>query len=229
MFITNGPLAEVLVVFASTDKAAKHFGVTGFIVEKGFKGFSVGKHLHKLGVRASTTSELIFEDCEVPEENMLGAPGAGFLVAVGALEWDRSALLAPFVGGMKRGLRVCAEYALARHQFGRPIADFQAVQKKLAEMKVTLEIARLLTYRVAWCKDQGRPLNHLEASMAKLFLGEWGMRFASEAVQIHGGYGFIHEYEVERMFRDAKLAQIGGGTSEIQRMVIARMMKEEAR
>ena len=103
------------------------------------------------------------------------------------------------------------------------------MQKKLAEMKVTLEVARLLAYRVAWCKDQGRPLNHLEASMAKLFLGEWGMRFASEAVQIHGGYGFIHEYPVERMFRDAKLAQIGGGTSEIQRMVIARMMKEEGR
>ena len=227
MFITNGPLANVLVVFATTDKSAKHFGITGFIVEKDFPGFSVGKHLRKLGVRSSTTSELIFEDCEVPEENLLGAPGAGFLMALGALEWDRSALLAPFVGGMQAALDTCCRYALDRRQFGRSIAEFQAVKKKLAEMRTTLEIARLFVYRVAWCKDQGRPLNHLEAAMAKLFIGDWGMRFASEALQIHGGYGYIHEYPVERFFRDAKLAQIGGGTSEIQRMVIARMMREE--
>ena len=128
---------------------------------------------------------------------------------------------------MERSLEVCAKYAVDREQFGRSIGRFEAVQKKLAEMKTIYEIARLLTYRVAWCKDQGRPLNHLEASLAKLWVGDWGMKFASEAVQIHGGYGYIHEYPVERMFRDAKLAQIGGGTSEIQRTVIARMMKEE--
>lgn len=227
MFITNGPIADVLVVYASTDKSAKHFGISGFIIEKDFPGFSVGKELHKMGVRASTTGELIFEDCEVPEENLLGQAGAGFLMALGTLEWDRSALLAPFVGGMEKILEDCCKYALNREQFGRPIAKFEAIQAKLAEMKTFHEIARLMVYRIGWCKDQGRPLNHLEASLAKLFIGEQGNRFADHAVQIHGGYGYIHEYPVERFFRDARLAAIGGGTSEIQRMVIARLMKEE--
>ena len=226
MFITNGPIAQVAVIFALTDRAAGYLGISAFIVEKGMPGFSAGKKLNKMGVRSSTTSELILEDVEVPGENLLGQEGGGFLIALGALEWDRSALLAPFVGGMERALADCAKYALVRKQFGRPISKFQAIQHKIADMKVFVEAARLLVYRVAWNKDQGRALNHLEASVAKLFIGDWGMPMASEAVQIHGGYGYIHEYPVERYFRDAKLAQIGGGPSEIQRMVISKILKE---
>jgi butyryl-CoA dehydrogenase len=226
MFVTNGPIAEVAVVFASTNPRAGPQGVSAFIVQKGTPGLAVGKLLHKLGVRSSATSELAFSDAEVPAENLLGQEGAGFAIAVGALEWDRSALLAPFIGAMSRALSDCAAHALERKQFGRPIAEFQAVQHKLADMKVFVEAARLLTYRVAWSKDQGRALNHLEASVAKLFVGEFGTAAASEAVQVFGGYGYMHDYPVERLFRDAKLAQIGGGTSEIQRLVISRLLRE---
>jgi alkylation response protein AidB-like acyl-CoA dehydrogenase len=225
MFITNGPVAQVAVVFAVTDKSAGHFGISGFIVEKGTPGFSAGKKLNKLGVRSSTTSELVLDDVEIPAENILGNEGEGFMIALGALEWDRSALLAPFVGAFQKALNDCARYSLDRKQFGRPIAEFEAIKHKLADLKVFVEAARMLVYRIAWNKDQGRPLNHLEASVAKLFVGDWGMQSASEAVQIHGGYGFMHEYPVERIFRDAKLGQIGGGTSEIQRMVISRILK----
>ena len=224
MFITNGPIADVVVVYATQDPSRKHEGVSAFIIEKDFEGYSSGKKLRKMGVRTSTTSELIFDDCRVPEENLLGEEGAGFMMALRTLEWDRSALLAPFVGGAEYILEQCARYALDRKQFGRPIAKFQAIQHKLADMKITLEVAKLLVYRVAWCKDQGLPLNHLEASVAKLFVGDWGMKMASEAVQIHGGYGLMQEYPVERFFRDIKLGQIGGGTSEIQKLVISKLM-----
>lgn len=225
MFITNGPIADVLVVIASTDPSKKALGISAFIVEKGYKGFRTGKPLRKMGCRASPTSELVFEDCKVPLENLLGQEGDGFVkVALGALEWDRSSLMAPFVGGMRYLLDLCVSYANQRIQFDRPIARFQAIQHKLAEMKLIYEASRLLVYRVAWCKDKGRPLNHLEAATAKLFVGEAGMRLAHEAVQIHGGYGYIHEYPVERAFRNARLASIGGGTSEIQRAIIARMI-----
>jgi butyryl-CoA dehydrogenase len=225
MFITNGPIADVLCVYATVNRELKHMGITGFIVEKGFPGFSVGKKLNKMGVRASTTSELIFEDCVVPKENLLGEEGKGFLAALGTLEWDRSALLAPTVGGFEYILEQCARYAKERKQFGKPIAEFQAIQHKLADIKVFIEALRLLIYRVAWYKDQGRPLNHLEAAIAKLMAGDWGMLCASEAVQIHGGYGYIHEYPVERLFRDTKLGSIGGGTSEIQKTIISKMMR----
>jgi hypothetical protein len=225
MFITNGPIAQVVVVIASTDREKKAAGVTAFIVEKDDSGFRPGKPLKKMGCRASPTSELVFEDCRVPLDRQLGAEGDGFMkVALGALEWDRSALMAPFVGGMRYALDACVAYARQRVQFDRPIARFQAIQHKLADMKVTYEASRLLIYRVAWCKDRGRPLNHLEAATAKLFVGEAGMRLAHEAVQIHGGYGYIHEYPVERVFRNARLASIGGGTSEIQRAIVARMI-----
>lgn len=225
MFITNGPIAEVICVYATINRDLKHMGITGFIVEKDFKGFSVGKKLNKMGVRASTTSELIFEDCEVPKESLLGEEGQGFMAALGTLEWDRSALLAPTVGGFDFILEQCARYAKERKQFGRSIADFQAIQHKLADIKVFIEGLRLLIYRVAWYKDQGRPLNHLEAAIAKLMAGDWGMLCASDAVQIHGGYGYIHEYPVERIFRDTKLGSIGGGTSEIQKTIIAKLMR----
>jgi len=224
MFITNGPVADVAVVYARTGKEGRHGGVSAFIVEKGTPGFSAGKNLIKMGVRTSHTSELIFEDCEIPEGNLLGEEGAGFLMAMQTVEWDRSALLAPFVGGMTYVLRKCAEYAGARYQFGRPIAEFQAIKHKLADIKIFIEAARSLCYRIAWCKDQGRPLNHLEAAVAKLFVGDWGLKPADEAMTLFGGYGYCHEYEVERYFRDGRLAPVGGGTSEIQKMIISKLI-----
>jgi len=227
MFITNGPIADVLVVYATIDKNLKHMGLTGFVVEKGFKGFAVGKQLNKMCVRTSTTSELIFEDCEVPVENRLGDEGAGFFMAMGTVEWDRSALLAPMVGGAEFALEVCARYAKDRYQFGKPIATFPAVKHMLADMKIFAEAARMLVYRIACKKDQGGELSHLEASSTKLWVGDYGMMCADRAVQIHGGYGLMHEYPVERFFRDTRLGSIGGGTSEIQRTIIARMMMQQ--
>jgi len=222
MFITNGPIADVLVIIAVTQKEKKTAGISAFIVEKGFPGFSVGRELKKMGVKASTTGELIFEDCPVPAENILGKEGDGFFIALGTVEWDRSTLMAPFLGGLEYALDACVKYAKERVQFGRPIASFQAIQHKLADMKVIIEATRLLIFRVAWLKDQGKFLNPMEAAEAKLFVGEFGMKAASDAVQIHGGYGLMHEYPVERIFRDAKLGAIGGGTSEIMRLVISR-------
>lgn len=224
MFITNGPISDVAVVYAKTGKDLKHAGISAFIVEKGTPGFSSGKNLIKMGVRTSHTSELIFEDCEIPEENLIGQEGAGFLMAMQTVEWDRSALLAPFVGGMTYVLRKCARYAKERHQFGRPIAGFQAIKHKLADIKIFIEAARSLCYRIAWCKDQGRQLNHLEAAVAKLFIGDWGLRPANDAVVLFGGYGYCHEYEVERYFRDSRLAPIGGGTSEITKKIISKLI-----
>lgn len=225
-FITNAPIAHVAVVFAITDQSAGHLGVSAFILEKGMKGLSTGQTWHKLGTRSSPISELVMDDVSVPSKNLLGQKGGGFLIALQALEWDRSALLAPFIGGMKKALNDGSNYALIREQFNRPIAKFEAIQHKIADIRVFVDAARLLVYRVAWNKDQGKPLNHLEAATAKLFVGDWGMPLASEAVQIFGGNGFTHEYPVERLFRDVKLAQIGGGTSEVQRLIISRILKE---
>lgn len=230
MFITNGPIGHVFIVFAVTDKAAGNKGISAFIVEKGFPGFSAGKELKKMGHRTSPTSELVFDQCEVPEENLLGPLHLGFL-AVGkeTLEWERSCMIAPIVGGMEFLLEQCITYAKQRQQFGQPIAHFQAIQQKLANMKVALEASRLLIYRVAWLKEQGRSAM-LEASIAKLFVTERMLKVVDDAVQIFGGYGYIHEYPVERAYRDAKLGTIGAGTSEVQKMIIIReMMKRYAR
>ncbi|NOZ87552.1 MAG: acyl-CoA dehydrogenase [Deltaproteobacteria bacterium] len=224
IFITNGPIADVAVVYATVNPAAKHAGISAFIVERGTKGFSVGAPLHKMGVRTSQTSELFFDDCEIPAENLIGSEGEGFLMAMQTVEWDRSALVAPFVGAMSYALKKCAQYASERRQFGRPIAEFQAVKEKLARMKIFIEAAKGLIFRIAWCKDQGRPLNHLEAAVAKLFIGDWSLEPANAAMSIMGGYGYCHEYEMERMFRDGRLAPIGGGTSEIQKMIISKLM-----
>ena len=222
MFITNGPIADVLVVIAVTDKEKKGAGISAFILDKNFPGYSVGRELKKMGVKASTTGELIFEDCPVPAENILRKEGDGFLIALGTVEWDRSTLMAPFLGGLEYALEASVRYAKERVQFGRPIASFQAIQHMLADIKVTIEATRLLIFRVAWLKDRGKLVNPVEAAVAKLFIGELGMKAASDAVQIHGGYGLMHEYPVERIFRDAKLGSIGGGTSEIMRMIISR-------
>ena len=224
MFITNGPVADVAVVYAKTEKDLKRTGISAFIVEKGTPGFSAGKNLIKMGVRSSHTSELIFDNCKIPVENRLGQEGDGWLMALQTVEWDRSALLAPFIGGMTYVLKKCARYAKERYQFGRPIAQFQAIKHKLADIKIFIEAARSLCYRIAWCKDQGRPLNHLEAAVAKLFVGDWSLGPANDAMMLHGGYGYCHEYEVERYFRDSRLAPIGGGTSDIQKRIIQKLL-----
>jgi alkylation response protein AidB-like acyl-CoA dehydrogenase len=224
MFITNGPIADVAVIYAKTERNSKRSGISAFVVEKGTPGFSSGKNLIKMGVRTSHTSELVFEDCTIPADNLIGEEGDGFEMAMQTVEWDRSALLAPFVGGMACVLNKCVSYAKKRHQFGRPIAEFQAVKHKLADIKIFIEAARTLCYRIAWCKDQGKPLNHLEAAVAKLFIGDWSLIPANEAVVLHGGYGYCHEYEVERYFRDSRLIPIGGGTSDIQKRIIAKLL-----
>jgi butyryl-CoA dehydrogenase len=224
MFITNGAIADVAVVYAKTDLSAGHAGISAFIVEKGTPGFSVGRQLIKMGVKTSPTSELIFEDCVIPVENLLGPEGNGFLMAMQTVEWDRSALLAPFVGAISFLIQRCTRYAQEREQFGRPIASFQGIKHKLADMKIFLEAARSLVYRIAWCKDQGRPLNHLEAAVAKLFVGDWSIGPTNDAMLIFGGYGYCHEYDVERVFRDGRLAPIGGGTSDVQKVIISRLM-----
>lgn len=225
MFITNGPIADVAVVYARTSQEGeRHEGISAFIVEKGTEGFTSGNKLNKMGVRTSYTSALFFEDCPVPTENLLGQEGAGFLMSMQTVEWDRSTLMAPFLGSMTYILEKSCRYGQERRQFGRPIADFQAVKHKIADIRIFLEAARSLIYRIAWCKDQGRPLNHLEAAVAKLFIGDGSLIPANHAVTIHGGYGYCHEYDVERIFRDSRLAPIGGGTSEIQKMIISRLM-----
>ncbi|MEW6259501.1 MAG: acyl-CoA dehydrogenase family protein [Thermodesulfobacteriota bacterium] len=224
MWITNGPIADVAVVYAKTNPEAQHAGISAFIVEKGTPGFSAGPPLIKMGVRTSHTSELIFQDCALPAENLLGKEGEGFLMAMQTVEWDRSALLAPFVGSATYLLKKCAQYAKGRVQFGRPIGQFQAIKHKLADIRIFGEAARALVYRIAWCKDQGRPLNHLEAAVAKLFVGDWSLKPTNDAVVLHGGYGYTHEFDVERIFRDSRLAPIGGGTSEIQKMIISKLM-----
>ncbi len=223
-FITNGPIGEVFVVLAKTDKEKGAAGITGFIVEKSFPGFSVGKEIHKTGNRSSPTSELIFENCEVPAENMLGEENQGFMgVALATLEWERSVMLAAAIGGQEVQLEQCIKYAKERKQFGRPIASFQAVQFMLADMKMWLETSRWILYKVAWNKDQGI-MDPLMASVSKLFITEVALKAARNAIQIHGGYGYTKEYAVERSYRDAQLGVLGGGTSEIQRWIIGRLL-----
>ncbi len=225
MFITNGPIADLCIVIAVTDKEkGPNGGISAFIVEKDFEGFAVGKHLDKMGNRTSPTSELIFSDCRVPAENLLGPEGYGYFeVAKATLEWERAIMVAPHVGTMEANLERCIQYSKERVQFGQPIGKFQAIQHKLADMKCLLDASRLLVYRVAWMKDQGLPAM-LEAAVCKLFVTDAAFKVACEAVQIFGGYGYIREYPVERTLRDAKLGLIGAGTSEIQKMVISRML-----
>ncbi len=224
IFITNGSIADVAVIYAKTSPEGGHAGISAFIVEKGTPGFSVSRNLHKMGVRTSPTSELAFEDCLIPHENLLGFEGAGFLMAMQTVEWDRSALIAPFIGSVQNVLEKCVRYSQEREQFGRAIGQFDAVKEKIANLKIFMEAARTLVYRIAWCKDQGRPLNHLEAAVAKLFVGDWSLAPLNDAVLLHGGYGYTDEYEVERVFRDGRLAPIGGGTSDIQKLVISKLM-----
>ena len=223
-WITNGPNAHQFIVTAVTDPEAapSSLGISTFIVDADSPGFRVGRKLDKLGCRTSPTSELFFEDCRIPADALLGPENMGFiLVAKLILGWERTCLLAPALGGMWHGMETATRYALQREQFGRPIAKFQAIQEKIANMRVDYEVSWGLLYRVADLLDRDEPVL-LEAATVKTFLSEASVRGAEEVVQIHGGYGFSKEYLVERAYRDAKLATIGAGTSEIQRGLIAR-------
>lgn len=220
-FITNGHYADVVVVIAATDKSRGTHGLSAFIVEKGTKGFRPGKKENKLGLRASDTSELIFEDCEIPRENLLGVEGEGFIDAMRVLDGGRISIAGLSLGIARGALDAALKYVKERRQFGKAIAEFQGIQWKLADMSTELDAARLLTQRAAALKDAGRKVTR-ESAMAKLFSSEVAVRICDQAVQLFGGYGFIKDYPVEKFYRDVKLCTIGEGTSEIQRMVIAR-------
>jgi alkylation response protein AidB-like acyl-CoA dehydrogenase len=220
-FITNGRYADVSVVIAVTEKGAGTHGLSAFIVEKGTKGFRPGRKENKLGLRASDTSELIFEDCEVPAENLLGAEGEGFVDAMRILDGGRISIAALALGIARGALDAAVKYVKERRQFGKAIAEFQGTQWKIADLATELDAARLLTLRAAVLKEAGRKVTR-ESSMAKLFAAETAVKICNEAVQMFGGYGFIKDYPVEKFYRDVKVCTIGEGTSEIQRMVIAR-------
>ena len=222
-FITNGGIADTAVVMAVTDRAAGKKGISAFVVERGTKGFRSGKKEDKLGVRSSDTSELVFEDCRVPDGNLVGKPGLGFVDTLKILDRGRIGIAAFSIGIAQSALEASMRYALERKQFGHPIADFQAIQTKIADMATKVEAARLLTRRAAALADAGKD-HTAESSMAKLFASEAAVEVALDAIQIHGGYGYVKEYPVERYLRDAKLGTIGEGTSEVQRMVIARQL-----
>jgi alkylation response protein AidB-like acyl-CoA dehydrogenase len=220
-FITNASVGGVAVVMARTDPERKARGISTLVVEKGTPGFSAGRPYRKLGLHASDTAELIFEDARVPADHLLGEPGQGFVQAMQVLEGGRIAMAAMAVGIAQAAVDQSVKYMKQRSAFGRTLAEFNGLQGMLAEVATEVEVARLLTLRAAWLKDAGQPAMHA-AAMAKVFASEAAMKAASKAVQIHGGAGYITEFPVERIFRDAKLTEIGEGTSEIQRMVIAR-------
>jgi alkylation response protein AidB-like acyl-CoA dehydrogenase len=220
-FITNGGHADCAVVLAVTDKEKGTKGISAFVVEKGTKGFRPGRKENKLGLRASDTSELIFEDCEIPAENLVGKLGEGFKDAMRVLDGGRISIAALSLGMARGALDAAMKYAQERRQFGKAISEFQAIQFKLADMATELDAAWLLTMRAAQMKDAGKKVT-LESAMAKLYASEAACRICDEGVQIHGGYGFIKDYPAEKFYRDVRLCPIGEGTSEIQRMVIAR-------
>jgi len=220
IFITNGGVADTFVVFAMTDKTQGTRGITAFIVEKEFPGFSIGKHEDKLGIRASSTTELVFENCIVPKENMLGKEGRGFGIAMKTLDGGRIGVAAQALGIAEGALEEATKYMKERKQFGKPLSAFQGLQWMVAELDVKIEAAKLLVYKAAFNKDNGLPYT-VEAARAKLFASETAMEVTTKAVQIFGGYGYTKEYPLERMMRDAKITEIYEGTSEVQRMVIA--------
>jgi len=225
-FCTNGHYADVLVVVAVTDRAAHTHGLSAFIVEKATNGFRPGKKENKLGLRASDTAELIFEDCFLPSDSLLGHEGDGFIDAMRILDGGRISIAALSLGMAQGAYEAALNYSKERKQFGRAISEFQAIQWKLADMATEIDAARLLTLRAACLKDAGAKTT-LESSMAKLYASEVAVRCANEGVQIHGGYGFIKDYPAEKFYRDVKLCTIGEGTSEIQRLVIARQLLKD--
>ncbi|MGC8578634.1 MAG: acyl-CoA dehydrogenase family protein [bacterium] len=226
-FITNGPVADYYVVVAYTDKEKKRDGISLFLVDNGTKGFSRGKPLDKLGVRGSPTSELFFDDCEIPEENLLGEVNNGFYQLVQTLTHGRIGMAVYSLGIAQACLEECINYSQERTAFGRKLAYFQDIHFKIADMKMYIDVARELIYKAAWMLQQDDPQAVLFASLAKLFISEHATKIASDAVQIFGGYGYIKGYRVERLYRDAKLGEIGEGTSELQRAIITRFVEEQ--
>ena len=223
IFITNGGIADIYVVFALTDPESKQRGTSAFIVESDTPGFSVGKKESKLGIRSSPTTEIMFEECRIPVENLLGEEGQGFKIAMQTLDGGRNGIAAQAVGIAQGALDASVDYARERHQFGKPIAAQQGIGFKLADMATNVEAARLLTYQAAWLESEGLPYGK-ESAMSKVFAGDTAMKVTTEAVQVFGGYGYTKDYPVERFMRDAKITQIYEGTQEIQRLVISRML-----
>jgi alkylation response protein AidB-like acyl-CoA dehydrogenase len=223
-FTTNGTYADICVAMAVTDKSKDSHGISAFILEKRTSGFRPGKKENKLGMRASDTSEVIFTDCRIPSGQLLGPLGEGFIGSLKILDGGRISIAALALGMAQGALEAATRYALQRKQFGKAIAEFQAIQFKLADMATEVEAARLLVYQAAWLADQKNVRFTRESSMAKLFASEVAVRVANECVQVHGGYGFIKDYPAEKYYRDVKLCTIGEGTSEIQRLVIARQL-----
>ena len=223
MFVTNAPIADMAVVFATVDPKRGMWGVTGFLVDMGTPGFSVSKHIEKMGLRTSPMGELVMENCFIPEENRLGSEGAGSRIFNHSMEWERSCILASNLGAMERQLETSITYARERSQGGQPIGKYQSVANRIVDMKVRLETARLLLYKVAWLKKIGKPAV-MEAAMAKLYMSEMFVASGLDAIRTMGGYGYMTEFEVERDLRDAIGGTIYSGTSDIQRNIIARLL-----
>lgn len=223
VFVSNGPVADIYLVFANVDPALGANGVTGFLVERDTPGLSLGKHTIKMGIRTSPMCEVFFEDCAVPEANRLGKEGAGKMLFADSMSWERGCILAGAVGAMRRLLETSIAYANSREQFGQTIGKFQMIQSKLVDMKIRLETARALLYQSGWQKSRGKSV-YLEAAMAKLYISESWIECARHAMQIHGGYGYTVEYEIERELRDSLASTLYSGTSEIQRTIIASLM-----
>lgn len=223
MFVTNAPVADMAVVFATTNPARKMWGITAFVVDMDTPGFSVSRDIEKMGLRTSPMGELIFEDCFIPEENRLGPEGAGARMFNDSMEWERSCILGSHIGAMERQLEESIRYAREREQYGQPIGKFQSVANRIVDMKVRLETARLLLYKVAWLKKQGKAAS-MEAAMAKLYLSQAFVQSGLDAVATLGGYGYMTEFEVERDLRDAIGGTIYSGTSDIQRNIIAQLL-----
>ncbi|MCK9417945.1 MAG: acyl-CoA dehydrogenase family protein [Nitrospirae bacterium] len=219
-FITNAPIADVLLVFAVTDASKKFAGMSVFLVEKDFPGYSLGRREELMGLKTCPLGEVILRDCEVPAKNLLGKEGAGAAIFNSEMDWERSCLFATHVGAMERMLDECVEYAKVRQQFGKPIGNYQSISHKIADMKVRLELSRLVLYQAAWMKAQGKRAQ-MESAMAKLFISESYVQSSLDAIQIHGAYGYSTEFDFERNLRDAIGGKIYSGTSEVQRNVIA--------
>jgi len=223
MFVTNAPVSDVAVVFATLDPSKGMWGVTGFIVEKGTPGFMIGREIKKMGLRTSPMGELVLQDCYIPEENRLGPEGAGARIFNHSMEWERSCILASHLGAMERQLEKSIEYARERRQYGQPIGNYQSVSNRIVDMKIRLETARLLLYKVAWLKKMGKS-GVMEAAMAKLYLSECFVQSGLDAIRTFGGYGYMTESEVERDLRDAVGGLLYSGTSDIQRNIISRLI-----
>lgn len=223
MFVTNAPVCDMALVFATVDPSKGIGGVTGFLVDKGTPGFTISREIDKMGLRTSPMGELIFQDCFLPEENRLGKEGVGVSIFASSMEWERSSILASHIGAMERQLEETVKYARTRKQFNQPIGKFQSVANRIADMKVRLETARLLLYKVAWSKKSGKNAV-MDAAIAKLYLSECFVQSSMDAIRVHGGYGYMTEFEVERDLRDSIGGVIYSGTSDIQRVIIARMM-----